>query len=360
MLKFINKNKNKIYKTFIFNLLVIEIFSHILYKVSYDNFLLRDFEMNQRILNNLPIDLYRTELESPFNTLLIEILNITSPDGYKAIIYLIFQITLILICKNLTFLNKHSSIFLLGGWLVTISWWVGFVENLSVLLIILYFKNYINCNHKRFYFYLFLLGINHFGIALFSSIVFLILIKFDKLVQIITTLSLSLIVLSLYKKYFLQFSGRGRFRFIFNQNTIDDGTNFVSNNIKEFYWSGFMGILLILFFIILISNYETNINYIGSIFVATIGAAITTDSSRNFSIIIVPLLLHLIVEFKKYRFDNIKFKSYLLTSAFISNFIIGIHFVHGRVWKNSPNVETESIYNFFARMVNWLMKDIWI
>ena len=147
--------KNKIIenKTFIFNLLIIETFSHIFYKVSYDNFLIRDFEMNIQILNNIPIDLYRTELESPFNTLLIEIFNLTSHDGYKTIIYFIFQVTLILICKNLTFLNKHSSIFLLGGWLVTISWWVGFVENISVLLMILYFKNYIKGDYKRFYIY---------------------------------------------------------------------------------------------------------------------------------------------------------------------------------------------------------------
>jgi hypothetical protein len=353
--------KNKIIenKTFIFNLLIIETFSHVFYKVSYDNFLLRDFEMNIQILNNIPIDLYRTELESPFNTLLIEIFNLSSPDGYKAIIYIIFQITLILICKNLAFLNKHSSIFLLGGWLVAISWWVGFVENISVLLMILYFKNYIKGDYKRFYIYLFLLGINHFGHALFSTIVFLILINFEKLFQSISTLSLSLFVLSLYKKYIINFGGRGRFRFIFNQNTLDDGTSFISNNLQEFYWSGFMGISFILLFIILVSDYETKINYIGSLVIATIGAAITTDSTRNFSILVVPLLLHLIMEFKQYRFENIQYKNYLLFTAFISNLIVGVHFVHGQVWKNSPNVETESIYNFFARMVNWLMKDIW-
>ena len=120
-----------------------------------------------------------------------------------------------------------------------------------------------------------------------------------------------------------------------------------------------MGISFILLFIILVSAYEDKINYIGCIFIATIGAAITTDSTRNFSIIIIPLLLHLIMEFKQYKFKNIQYKNYLLFAAFISNLMIGVHFVHGQVWKSSPNVETESIYNFFARMVNWLMKDIW-
>ena len=345
-------------QTFFLNLLIIEVLSHIIYKVSFENHLLRDFDMSKVVFSQ-KLDLYRTELESPFNTLLINILNIGSHDVYKLIIYLLFQITLILICKNLSFLQEYSTIFLFGGWLVTISWWVGFVENISVLLMILYFKNYLLGNYNRFYIYLFLLGINHFGHALFSTVIFLIIINFDKLSQIFMTTALSFFVVRIYLKYFVDFSSRGRFRFIFNQNTLDDGVSFISNSVKEFYWSGFLGIIAILFLLIFVSNYENIIKYSAIVLIATIGAALTTDSSRNFSIILVPLLIHLIIELKEYDFKNILYKKSLILSIVLSNILIGVRFVHGKVWNESPNVDMESIYNFIARMVNTLMKDIW-
>lgn len=356
----INDVKTKVAKnqTFFLNLLVIEILSHIFYKVSFENYLLRDFDMNKVVFYQ-KIDLYRTELESPFNTLLINFLNINSHDNYKIIIYLIFQVTLILICKNLSFLQEYSTLFLFGGWLVTVSWWVGFVENISVLLMILYFKNYLLGNYNRFYFYLFLLGINHFGHALFSTLIFLIIINFDKFSKIIMTISLSFISLRLYLKYIVDFQGRGRFRFIFNQNTLDDGTKFISENLKEFYWSGFMGLLVILLLLLFFSSYEDIVKYNAILIIATVGAALTTDSGRNFSIIIIPLLIHLILRFQEINFKDIIFKKVAIISIVMSNILVGVRFVHGKVWTNSPNVEMESVYNFIARMVNTIMKDIW-
>ncbi|MAL65547.1 MAG: hypothetical protein CMF94_05535 [Candidatus Marinimicrobia bacterium] len=346
-------------KIFFTNLLIIEVVSHIFYKVSFENFLLRDFEINKKVYSE-SLDFYRTELESPFNTILVNLFQIKDPDVYTLVIYIIFQITLVFICKNLSFLGEYSTLFLFGGWLVTISWWIGFVENISVLLIILYFKNYLLGNFNRFYLYMFLLGINHFGIAIFSTLIFLILINYEKFYQILGTTLASFIVLRLYLKFVVNFGGRGRIRFIFNNNTLDSGTDFVANALKEFLWSGFMGLIFILVFMLISSKYEYVIKYTASILFATIGAAITTDSTRIFSIILIPLIIHLLLEFRDHEFSNNLNKKIILVSVIISNLLIGERFVHGQVWKTSPNQDMESVYNFFARIVNTLMKDIWV
>ena len=135
--KFITLFKNK---TFLANLFILEIISHVFYKVTFEDDLYRDFEIN-KIVFSQELDLYRTELESPFNTIIVNLFNIESSDIYALILYIIFQITLVLICINLDFLGNYSTLFLFGGWLVTVSWFVGFVENISVLLIILCYKN---------------------------------------------------------------------------------------------------------------------------------------------------------------------------------------------------------------------------
>lgn len=353
----INFNINK-YKYFFTNLLVIEVISHIFYKVSFENFLLRDFEIN-KIVYYEKLNFYRTELESPFNTIFVNLFNIQDKDLYTLLIYIIFQVSLILICLNISFLEEYSTLFLLGGWLVTISWWIGFVENISVLLIVLYYKNYLKGDYKRFYIYLFLLCFNHFGIGIFSTLIFLIINNFKKKYQILYTISASFIVLRLYLNLFVNFQGRGRIRFIFNNNTLDSGTGFIANSLKEFYWSGFMGLFILFIFVLFISKYENILIYIASVLIGTIGAAITTDSTRIFSIIIVPLIVHLIIEFKNYNFYNLIYKKLVILFAVFSNLLIGEKFVHGEVWTSTPNIEMESVYNFFARLVNTLMKNIW-
>ena len=345
-------------KTFFTNLLILEVVTHIFYKVSFENFLLRDFEINKVVFSE-KLDFYRTELESPFNTILVNLFRINDPDVYTLIIYILFQISLILICKNLKFLGEYSTLFIFGGWLVTISWWIGFVENISVLLLLLLFKNYLQGNYLKFYTYLFLLGLNHFGVAIFSTLIFLILINFDRFIKIFATITLSFVTLRLYLHYLVDFGGRGRIRFIFNNNTLDWGTDFVSESLKEFIWSGFMGIIFILIFVIFTSSYENILKYTACILFGTIGAAITTDSSRIFSIILVPLIIHLILQFKEYEFENNFYEKIIIFVTITSNFLIGERYVHGEVWTSPPNQQMESVYNFFARIVNTLMKNIW-
>ena len=69
--------------------------------------------------------------------------------------------------------------------------------------------------------------------------------------------------------------------------------------------------------------------YNAILIIATIGAALTTDSGRNLSIIIIPLLIHLILRFQEINFKNIILKKVAIISVVLSNIFIGVRFVHG-------------------------------
>ena len=49
-------------------------------------------------------------------------------------------------CFEYTILDKFSTLFLFGGWLVTCSWFVGYVDIISVVLMVLISKNCIENN----------------------------------------------------------------------------------------------------------------------------------------------------------------------------------------------------------------------
>ena len=355
--KFITLFKNK---TFLANLFILEIISHVFYKVTFEDDLYRDFEIN-KIVFSQELDLYRTELESPFNTIIVNLFNIESSDIYALILYIIFQITIVLICINLDFLGNYSTLFLFGGWLVTVSWFVGFVENISVLLIILCYKKYFHEeDNVLLYVYLFLFGFNHFGMALFTIIVLLIFSNFRNFWKIFLTTAASYASLHFYLKYIVNFKGRDRFRFIFNQNTVDTGTEFIANNLLTFFWSGFMGLIFILVFIIFNSELEEIYRYVFAITLAVFASAIVTDVSRIFTIICIPIILKLIDTLRFFEFKNVIYEKYLILLVVVSNLIIQERWIYGVVYQSSPNQALESIYNFFARLVNSLMKNIWI
>ena len=73
----------------------------------------------------------------------------------------------------------------------------------------------------------------------------------------------------------------------------------------------------------IISKYEEVIKYVVSILFATIGAAITTDSTRIFSIILVPLIIYLLIEFRNYDFSNYLYQKLILFFVVLSNFAVG-------------------------------------
>ena len=93
---------------------------------------------------------------------------------------------------------------------------------------------------------------------------------------------------------------------------------------------------------------------------ALLGTGIVVDSSRIFSILLIPTILFLIFEISKYQFVKTYSEKVLITLIIFSTFYLQERHVFGYVRNVSPNLENESVYNFLARIVNSVMKNIWI
>ena len=88
-------------------------------------------------------------IESPTFTLIALGLGIESLDVYKLLIYAITLTCLLLIVLNVQYLGSYSTLFIFSGWLITCSWFLGYVDVLTVLIMVLISKN-INKNDPSF------------------------------------------------------------------------------------------------------------------------------------------------------------------------------------------------------------------
>ena len=96
-----------------------------------------------------------------------------------------------------------------------------------------------------------------------------------------------------------------------------------------------------------------------SYFVALIGTSLSLDTSRIFSILIVPILIFILFRFDKVIKFEQKFKnlSYFLIAIFSVS--IGENHVYGNIYYDSPNSYEPNVYNLISNLVNNLMKNIW-
>ena len=96
-----------------------------------------------------------------------------------------------------------------------------------------------------------------------------------------------------------------------------------------------------------------------SYFVALIGTSLSLDTSRIFSILIVPILIFILFRFDKVIKIEQKFKnlSYFLIAIFSVS--IGENHVYGNIYYDSPNSYEPNVYNLISNLVNNLMKNIW-
>ena len=106
-------------------------------------------------------------------------LGIDNLDIYKILIYLITLGSLFLIVLNVQYLESYSTLFIFSGWLITSSWFLGYVDIVSVLLMVLISKNIVqdNISFLRLGVYFLLLCLNHNAISVGVSIIYLIFTK---------------------------------------------------------------------------------------------------------------------------------------------------------------------------------------
>ena len=355
---FISKFGNNL----ILDLLVTIFLSHIYYKITFTETVTTDFSLLDQIKNNY-VTTTSFFVESPTFAVLGIVLNLENLDTYKLLIYLVAVICLVLIVVNIQFLGKYSTLFLFGGWLVTCSWFVGYVDSISALIMVLIFKEIFikEFSISKILLLFTILCINHNGISMAVSLIYLVLINKKYRVKFTILILVSQLIGNTLVQFYLNyigFSGRGRFRFIFNENVIENAVNFLGNNLLAVLWSGFLGSSFLILLIANVLSWDEMRKVFIAIVLALLFTSIALDTSRIFSILVLPIILYSLKEFK----DQVTFEnklSILYSVSLVTHFTIGVYFFYGALTSSSPMNFSESFYDFIPRIVNSLMSNIW-
>tara|TARA_Y100000389_G_scaffold139685_1_gene137447 strand:+ start:421 stop:1500 length:1080 start_codon:yes stop_codon:yes gene_type:complete len=358
----LKKILSKIKNNFYIDILLVVFLSHIFYKITFIESLQGDFYLLGQIRNG-DVTSKSFFVESPTYTLFGLLFDIEDFDIYRLVIYLITLVCFIMIVFNLQFLEKYSTLFFLSGWLLTSSWFVGYVDVISVLIISIVSKNLLQSNFHllKISFYLLLLSINHNAISFVICIIFLILVKNQTKKKLLPAIFISQILGNLLVQYYLKFigfEGRGRLRFVFNENVIQNSVTFISENLVIVLWSGFLGTSVLMLLIANTLSWSETRNIFISILIALFFTSIALDTSRIFSLLVTPIII-----FTLYKYKNlVNFKNKLgviYTSSIFLHFLVGVYYFYGSILKQSPMSNSENFYNFISRIVNSLMSNIW-
>ena len=111
-------------------------------------------------------------------TLLGLLLGVENFDVYKLLVYFVTLFGFALIVYNSKFLKNYSTLYLFGGWVITCSWFMGYVDVLSVLFCTLICKTMFspNPNYFKTFIWMLLMTINHNAVSFGIFIIIFILI----------------------------------------------------------------------------------------------------------------------------------------------------------------------------------------
>ena len=251
-------------------------------------------------------------------------------------------------------MNNYQYLFLASGWLLTASWWIGYVDSILVLSTILIFKQ-LNGEKKNDIFLIFssfLLSFSHYVLAFFLILIFIIIFKLERLnfFKIMTGYFLGLIFNKLLLGY-LGYQGVSRFRYFIDPelNFLKRSVESISNNFNIVVFSSLFGMFLL--FIIYLFIFQ-DINIIVSFFIAIAVTSLNPDTTRIMSIMIIPILLKLLSDISDNRLKekiNGRILSYLVSFSILIPLIFpNFHVWDNVVYTNSPFVEES---NFFQSMI---------
>ena len=346
----------------IFDSLIVIFLSHIFYRITFVNSLEKDFSLVNQIRSGSVIS-ESFFVESPTFTLICLVFGIENFDIYKILVYFITLISLFLIVVNIQHLEHYSTFFLFSGWLVSCSWFVGFVDVISVLLMVLISKNILKekVNLMKIGTYFLFLSLNHNAISIGVTLIYLILSKKENVIKVASVIIPTQLIGNLLINYYLniiKFPGRGRFRFVFNDNVIEIASSFVGSNLILVFWSGFLGTSLIFILIFNMLTWQEIRKILSSILIALFFTSIALDTSRVFSLLVVPIIIYSLNIFN----NDINFINKLpisYTFSFLLFVVVGVYHFFGIIYTTSPMNEVESFYDFIPRIINSLMSNIW-
>ncbi len=279
-------------------------------------------------------------------------------NAYVVTLIIINFMIIILITRLTDFLNNYQYLFLASGWLLTSSWWIGYVDSILVLSTILIFKqfNEEKKNDTVLISSIFLLSFSHYVLAFFIILIFIIIFELKRLnlFKILSGYLLGLICNKLLLGY-LGYQGVSRARYFINPelNFLARSVESISNNFNIVIFSSLFGMFLL--FIIYLFIFQ-DIKIIVSFSIAIAVTSLNPDTTRIMSILIVPILLKLLADISDNRLEekiNERFLSYLLSFSILTPLIFSnFHVWDNVVYTNSPFVEESNFFQSLIILVN--------
>jgi hypothetical protein len=281
-------------------------------------------------------------IESPTLLILASYLKLSNIESFSLFLFLFLLIILFLIVLTSQFLGNLNYIFLFSGWLITVNWWVGYVDSILVLTTLGTLRFLILQSNNPIILVFCLIGsFSHFPIHFFIMLNIIILFK-DKLnlqnflfMIIGTTLGVFL------NRAYLSSLNVGtskRFEYVLSYETVSNSLkSLATNNIQVFY-SGFSAAFLIFIFFIYFSymqKKEVLFKIYLSIFVSLTCTGLGLDTSRIFSLVIIPVVVWVVLNLDILR--NQKYFKKVLFSSFLAAFLLGpIQVFDDKIFYSSP------------------------
>jgi len=336
------------------NFLLILLLSHFKYGIVYLPSINGHFELGVSLIDKKWSNLRNYYWsDSPLFNILQYFFKVNDFENYIILIYLLSLIFLFLISIKLSLLKEYSYLFVLGGWLVSVSWVFGLVDPVIVFCIISISINTIISRKFGWSEILLLvfLVFNHFAIALFFSFVIFFFID-KKIIEKVIKLTASYIVgflINLMYKNIIGFNGETRLHFLLRQETIPELLHSFPQLLKYTIFSSFYGLIPILIYYLVFSKNKINVKLILNLTIALIGASLGTDFTRLFSYLIIPALIYILNEVQKSKINDINYY-YFKKSLFIFSFLIILFFEE--YWVIAPQyINHGSEYGGYSRIL---------
>ena len=158
---------------------------------------------------------------------------------------------------------------------------------------------------------------------------------------------------------YINFSGRSRIRFIFNDGVLQSSVNFISSNFLEYLWSGFLGLIFLFLYLLFIKPWKQSRQYLISLLIMITATSLGLDTSRIFSILLVPLSIKVIYDFKNNKTIKTINSKVLIFISTISTLFFQERYVYGKVNLESPNTQSKDFYELIPQIVNSIFSNIW-
>ena len=296
-------------------------------------------------------------IESPTLLIVASYLKLSNIESFSLFLFLFLLIILFLIVLSSQFLGNLNYVFLFSGWIITINWWVGYVDIILVLttLVTLRFLTVSPSNPIIFALCL-IASFSHLPIHFFIMLNILILFT-DRLnlknFLYILTGTLSGAILNQIYLSSINVSNSKRLEYVISYETVSNSLKSLSNNNIQVFYSGFSSAFFVFICFIYFSYLRKDNSLLKvyfSIFVSLLSAGLGLDTSRIFSLVIIPLIVWVLINVDILRKE--KYFKQILFFSFLIYFIIGpIHVWDNNVFYNSP---FQDFYIF-----EYLMPQVW-